>query len=154
MDLLVAVAEITRTSAPKPDTPYMRMDTYRWKRTAASESFDTAEPKGVPEHGRDTFIIRTTLGHGRRDPHRRDGRTAIHTMPRSHRQPQVHVLTATPKSLLLRFRQNLLAAAHLPDQCPKHHKNPNQRRGRFDPVEQRTLNGRTLEAASEVAQAQ
>src|SRR5215210_508845 len=105
MDLLVAVAEITRTSAPKPDTPYMRMDTYRWKRTAASESFDTAEPKGVPEHGRDTFIIRTTLGHGRRDPHRRDPthafrryRSHIVVVPRSGLHPQRARVPDTPGS--------------------------------------------------------
>ncbi|HEV3475929.1 MAG TPA: hypothetical protein VG127_00470 [Rubrobacteraceae bacterium] len=42
----------------------------------------------------------------------------------------------------------------LPEQRPENHQNPDQRRVGFDPVEQRTLNVRTLKPPDEVTKAQ
>jgi hypothetical protein len=43
-----------------------------------------------------------------------------------------------------RSSEFITSRARLPDQRPEHHQNSHQRRVRFDPVEQRTLDSRTL----------
>ncbi len=81
-------------------------------------------------------------------------RAATHAMAESATaSPKRTIPTATLPCFTLRFRQNSLAAACLPDQRSKHHQNPYQRRVRFDPVGQRTLNGGTFKPSNEVAQA-